>query len=260
MLRNIPVMYRDAKFLRAPCRYLTSQSWQPSTGFRITRIPFGSSMMPMVPCHSGGGIRQKASFARPQKNWSSDAFLQWPCTVRQMSTHGGGPGNGRGQSENNQFKGTSPNEDTQDHSSRDELDKAIAGGAQGLAIWVALLFFCRTDLKQDTHEITMQELLKDYVVKGLVDKIEVVNRSVCLAHVRADAYMSMGFAHEKQQPLSVQLDTVRKFEDKIEQVQLELGLQTTEMMPVHYVQYSDYSSRLLLSLIVVSTYFFLASL
>merc|ERR1712217_748974 len=115
-------------------------------------------------------------------------------------------------------------------------------------------FLWPVDLKKGTHEITMQELLKDYLVQGLVEKIEVRNRSVCVAHLQGDGRLSDGAKDGRPQRVSVQLYTVKKFENKIEEVQRQLGLQASDFVPVCYARYSDYDSRVLLSVLVMIPY------
>jgi len=175
-----------------------------------------------------------------------------------MSTCRNGPNNDKGQRGENQRKGAIPNEDTSDDSSRGEFNNAVAIG--GLAAWIAILHINEKgeESEEDTYEVTMQELLRDYVVKGFVDKIKIVNRSVCVAYLHSD----VGSIHGQPQRLSVQLDTVKKFEDKIEQTQRQLGVHMSAFIPVHYANNqsseSDHASRVVTSLIIVIPYFILS--
>eukprot|EP00440_Ansanella_granifera_P015328 gb/GFBE01016661.1/.p1 GENE.gb/GFBE01016661.1/~~gb/GFBE01016661.1/.p1 ORF type:complete len:186 (+),score=31.89 gb/GFBE01016661.1/:1-558(+) len=146
---------------------------------------------------------------------------------------------------------------TSDHSTdqpcKEELSKEFAAGAMGIAIWIGLLFYSN-DVKSGTHEITVQELAKEYLSKGYVDTMQIVNRSVCLARVRGGWALDAGL-----RVVSVQLDTLPKFERKIEELQEQLGTASADLVPIQYVNHGDYTGKALLSMIVLVPFVLAAS-
>jgi hypothetical protein len=117
--------------------------------------------------------------------------------------------------------------------------------APGMAVGLALSILFHTDPMQDIREITTQELIKDFLVKGLVDKIEIVNSGgSCLVHVHGGPCDNECSADSGQKIFSMQLvdgkkNTIRKLEDKVESVQRQLGKTPLEFVPLHFSQSSD---------------------
>eukprot|EP00931_Biecheleriopsis_adriatica_P092377 TRINITY_DN66187_c0_g1_i1.p1 TRINITY_DN66187_c0_g1~~TRINITY_DN66187_c0_g1_i1.p1 ORF type:complete len:201 (+),score=31.83 TRINITY_DN66187_c0_g1_i1:49-603(+) len=138
----------------------------------------------------------------------------------------------------------------QDHAGRANGNTEFAAGATGLAVWMACLMFSDHDSTNDTHEITLHELVKEYVAKGYVTRLQVVNRSVCMAQVHREAETVAG-ARRGPEVVSVQLNGLRSFEDKFEELQFQLGRQRSDFVPIQYVTKSDVSSKVLLSLAVM---------
>jgi len=90
-------------------------------------------------------------------------------------------------------------------------------------------------------EITIQEMMREYLMKGYVDKIQIVNKSYCRVHLRHDA---PGNAADKT--LTIQLGTPEAFEARIEQLQNELGLSPLDHVPIQYVNETEFFADLLL--------------
>eukprot|EP00927_Polykrikos_kofoidii_P027404 TRINITY_DN2411_c0_g2_i1.p1 TRINITY_DN2411_c0_g2~~TRINITY_DN2411_c0_g2_i1.p1 ORF type:complete len:896 (-),score=169.82 TRINITY_DN2411_c0_g2_i1:158-2758(-) len=91
------------------------------------------------------------------------------------------------------------------------------------------------------REVTIQELLRDYVLKGHVEMIQIVNKTFCRVQLRPDAPVASG----GDRTLIIQLGTPDAFEMKLEQLQTELGLSTVDHVPIQYVNETDIMSTLL---------------
>merc|ERR1719247_767208 len=87
--------------------------------------------------------------------------------------------------------------------------------------------------------ITFQEMLNNFLLKGQVDKLVVVNKTVCRVHIRGDApYPQQG------QTFIIQLGSPDQFEGKLEAVQKELGIPVQEYIPIQYVTETSLSEDL----------------
>eukprot|EP00929_Paragymnodinium_shiwhaense_P085549 TRINITY_DN45968_c0_g1_i1.p1 TRINITY_DN45968_c0_g1~~TRINITY_DN45968_c0_g1_i1.p1 ORF type:complete len:195 (+),score=36.56 TRINITY_DN45968_c0_g1_i1:85-669(+) len=126
----------------------------------------------------------------------------------------------------------------------------LAAGATSLAVWLAALSFARSDLKEDTTEITVQELVRDYVAKGRVQQIQIVNKSVCLVQLHDGPGLDAPGACETR-TLSVQLDGLEKFERKLEELQERLGWDRDAYVNVQYIRRNEDKQKALLSLMVM---------
>lgn len=86
----------------------------------------------------------------------------------------------------------------------------------------------------------MQELMKEHLVKGHVERIQILNKSRCRVLLRQDAP-----AMHAGRELSIQLGTLEAFESKIEQLQVEMGIGPMEFVPVQYVNEVSFVDTLL---------------
>ncbi|CAE8615923.1 unnamed protein product [Polarella glacialis] len=105
----------------------------------------------------------------------------------------------------------------------------------GLGAFMVYMYLNREIEEED--EITIQEMLREYLMKGYVEKIQIVNKSSCRVHLRPDA--------PNNKSLTIQLGTPEAFEAKIEAVQLELGIGVMDQVPIQYVSETDFFSELL---------------
>jgi AFG3 family protein len=94
-----------------------------------------------------------------------------------------------------------------------------------------------------TDEITIQEMMREYLMKGYVDKIQIINKSTAKVHLRGDApgVSSQG----GQRTLTIQLGTPEAFEQKLEHMQNELGLSPVDHVAIQYVNETDLWQELL---------------
>merc|ERR1719446_709423 len=75
------------------------------------------------------------------------------------------------------------------------------------------------------EEVTVQDLMRDYLPKGSIEKVQIVNRSFCRVHLRPEE----GYQAGRQ--LTIQLGAPDLFEMKLETAQAELGLAGIDHIP-----------------------------
>lgn len=122
---------------------------------------------------------------------------------------------------------------------KDALDQRtrLAVLALGGAVAMSAFFSSRSD-PDAPQEVTMQEMLKEYLVKGNVDKIQIVNQFQARVFLRKES-------NATQQMVTINLGRAEAFEQKLENVQNELGIPPMEHIPVQYVNETDWLSELL---------------
>ncbi|KAL4944784.1 hypothetical protein BDV06DRAFT_186467 [Aspergillus oleicola] len=91
---------------------------------------------------------------------------------------------------------------------------------------------------EDSKEITWQEFRKNYFDKGLVESLTVLNNS----RVRVDLLHDQGVS---QPHYYFSIGSVDSFERKLDDAQRELGIPSSERIPVAYVQEVPWGSALL---------------
>lgn len=95
------------------------------------------------------------------------------------------------------------------------------------------------------EEITMQEMIKDYLVKGLIRRIEVEDMSQCYVHLI-----------EKGKVFTIQLGVPEQFEARLEAIQSEMNLSPLEYISIEYVQ-TEPQSNFILTIACLGSLFFL---
>jgi len=118
-----------------------------------------------------------------------------------------------------------------------QLNRQQLGMAAAAA---AFLLYMYGNQEEIDDEVTIQEMMREYLMKGYVDKIQIINKSFCRVHLRPDAPGNMA---NKQ--LTIQLGTPEAFEAKIEQLQNELGISPLDHVAIQYVNETDMMSELL---------------
>lgn len=101
-----------------------------------------------------------------------------------------------------------------------------------LVAFGALVAFMMTRGSEDSRHpiITFQEMLNNFLLKGQVDRLVVVNKTHCRVHIRVDAPFP-----QNGQTFVIQLGSPDQFEGKLESVQKELGIPVQEFIPIQYV-------------------------
>jgi len=89
------------------------------------------------------------------------------------------------------------------------------------------------------EEITAQDMIREFLLKGTVEKIQIVNRSACRVYLKegTPGVNSTGY-------LVIQLGSVDAFEIKLEQVQYALGIESADRVPIQYVREFNYNGFL----------------
>jgi len=119
-----------------------------------------------------------------------------------------------------------------------------------VATGLLLMYYFSQGGQSDT-EITIQEMLRDYLLKGHVERLQIVNKSFCRVHLRPDAPMKEseakrnGNGPRSPRTLSIQLGSPETFEAKLEQAQNDLGISPMEHVPVQYIDEQDLMSEIL---------------
>jgi len=106
--------------------------------------------------------------------------------------------------------------------------QAIAAGAVGYLI-------LSSALKQRMTEITVQEFIADFLLKGQVSKIEIVNRNYARVYVRSDD-PNLPYSG---QVLRMNFGSLEQLEAKIDMTQMQLGLAPDQFIPVHHMNETE---------------------
>lgn len=107
-----------------------------------------------------------------------------------------------------------------------------------LAVAVAAGYFLTRSSGQ-SRQISWQEFRVNYLERGEVDRLEVVNRNVVRVYLRRDSGAgSPAF-------LTFNIGSVDSFERNLEQAQRELGIDPANQLPVTYVAEADWLRELL---------------
>eukprot|EP00930_Biecheleria_cincta_P004299 TRINITY_DN105205_c0_g1_i1.p1 TRINITY_DN105205_c0_g1~~TRINITY_DN105205_c0_g1_i1.p1 ORF type:complete len:795 (+),score=149.55 TRINITY_DN105205_c0_g1_i1:40-2424(+) len=100
------------------------------------------------------------------------------------------------------------------------------------------LYMYLTSETEVQDEVTIQDMIREYLVKGYVEKIQIVNREFCRVHLLPDA---PGGAHM----VTIRLGRLEAFEDKLERVQADLGIAPADHIPIQYIHETSWTAELL---------------
>lgn len=101
------------------------------------------------------------------------------------------------------------------------------------AVVTMMLIYMYGDNKPAREEITIQEMIKEYLIKGEVEKVQIVNNDLCRVYLRSG------------KELQISLGNLEVFEAKVEQVQRELGLSPLDFVPIQYVTETSFMDDIL---------------
>merc|ERR1719253_1372673 len=110
------------------------------------------------------------------------------------------------------------------------------------AAGAAYLLYSVYDPGEEQLEITVQELVRDYLVSGQVAALQIVNRRFCRVRLNRD---SAGRETEEGRLLTIQLGNPEAFEARIEQAQLSFSVPRTEHVPIQHVDEFDFVNQVL---------------
>eukprot|EP00397_Hematodinium_sp_SG-2012_P010407 GEMP01010522.1.p1 GENE.GEMP01010522.1~~GEMP01010522.1.p1 ORF type:complete len:791 (+),score=170.70 GEMP01010522.1:46-2418(+) len=131
--------------------------------------------------------------------------------------------------------GKGPNEKNEDSNS------TLFGGSAvqyGIAAGALAFLAYSSRPRMSTNEVTMQEMLNEYLMKGHVNSITVVNRQYCRVQLRDDS-------PKGAQTFQFEIGAVEAFEQKLEGYQLRLGLRPEDFIPVQYISERELGEDLL---------------
>jgi len=109
--------------------------------------------------------------------------------------------------------------------------------AAGGALAFGSSFFLAGDSDNAGQEVTMQEMLREYLMKGKVEKIQIVNQGLARVYLRKDT--------AGPEVVTINLGRPEAFETKLENVQNELGVPQLEHIPIQYVYETNYIGEIL---------------
>jgi AFG3 family protein len=102
------------------------------------------------------------------------------------------------------------------------------------------LLFSRGNEDSRLPIVTFQEMLNNFLLRGQVERLVVVNKQYCRVHIRPDAP-----SPQAAQVYIIQLGSPDQFEGKVESVQKELGIPVQEYIPIQYVSETSMAEDLL---------------
>merc|ERR1719235_919558 len=92
------------------------------------------------------------------------------------------------------------------------------------------LLFSRGNEDSRLPIVTFQEMLNNFLLRGQVERLVVMNKQYCRVHIRPDAP-----SPQAGQVYIIQLGSPDQFEGKVESVQKELNIPVQEYIPIQYV-------------------------
>ena len=110
-----------------------------------------------------------------------------------------------------------------------------------------VLFHFLSNGESSSREITWQEFRTAFLDKGLVDKLVVVNRSKVRVHLHSNAtgvLYPQSPAADGRSSYYFSIGSVEAFEKKLDDAQSELGIPSSERVPVAYKDETSVSSTL----------------
>jgi len=122
------------------------------------------------------------------------------------------------------------------------LDGVNPSMAAFAAAGAAYFLYSVYDPGEEQLEITVQELVRDYLVSGQVAALQIVNRRFCRVRLNRD---SAGRETEEGRLLTIQLGNPEAFEARIEQAQLSFSVPLTEHVPISHVYEFDFVTQIL---------------
>lgn len=260
-----------SKLRRAPARQAIASFRRPGLGARVGRrlgLRFSSDGKPSPPKGFGQFYENKAKpKSAPAESGAKEAPKpaeapaegskqpkEVPVEAEQSSKEAKGPketpaeSKAEGKAEGKDGKGAEETsksskdskgkEPGKDGNNMQDQGTRLMGLAAGGALFLAAYFNMRHE-DDAPQEVTMQEMLKEYLIKGNVEKIQIVNQAQARVFLRKESQSA-------QQPMvTINLGRAEAFEQKLENVQNELGIAAMEHIPVQYINETDYLSELL---------------
>lgn len=104
----------------------------------------------------------------------------------------------------------------------------------GLLATIIYISYQLASPESSSREITWQEFRTAFLDRGLVDKLTVINRNRVRVHLHSNATGTMYPAGGANQVYTFSIGSVEAFERKLDEAQAELGIPSSERLPVAY--------------------------
>ncbi|QIW95502.1 hypothetical protein AMS68_001020 [Peltaster fructicola] len=117
-----------------------------------------------------------------------------------------------------------------------------------LSVFVTYLMYRLFVPSENSRDITWQEFKTTFLDKGLVEKLVVVNKNKVRAYLLREQVASMYPESPASQPgffYTFSIGSVEAFESKVDSAQNELGIPSSERLPVSYQEEGSWANALL---------------
>lgn len=139
--------------------------------------------------------------------------------------------NNNNKEENKEENKNKDNKNRNDQNDKWSMTVAVAG-----AVASTVILFSMLSSAANGQEMSWEEFRRDYLDKGLVDKIYVVNKAKVRAFVKTGQF---------EQVVSFSVGNVDSFDRKLDQAQDDLGIAMDDRIPVSYVSEVNYANAVM---------------
>jgi len=142
-----------------------------------------------------------------------------------------------------QEKATTSGKDKSETSGKQPTPDFNQNRVWGAALGVMALAYAYSNQQEPAEEITLLEMIRDLLLKGYVEKIQVVNfgyKDVARVVLKHDAPRS-----QANREVEIVLGNPEVFEAKIEQAQREMGVAALDFIPVQYTSETELLHQIL---------------
>ena len=111
---------------------------------------------------------------------------------------------------------------------------------------VTLYLFTKVSNDAESHELSMQDFITNYIEKGLVTKLSVINKHIVEAELIPGAMSSISSTNRNGRPIVLfSIGSLEYFEDEMNQVQDRLQIPISERLPIVYEEKGSWMSYVL---------------
>lgn len=104
----------------------------------------------------------------------------------------------------------------------------------GLLVTIIYISYQLASPESSSREITWQEFRTAFLDRGLVDRLTVINRNSVRVHLHSNATGQMYPGANANQTYTFSIGSVEAFERRLDEAQAELGIPSSERIPVAY--------------------------
>ena len=111
---------------------------------------------------------------------------------------------------------------------------------------VTLYLFTKATNNAESHELSMQDFITNYIEKGLVTKLTVINKHIVEAELIPGAMSSLSHTNSNGKPTVLfTIGSLEYFEDEMNKVQERLSIPISERLPIVYEEKGSWMSYVL---------------